>query len=417
MATRSKKKKPVVYLSSAVSGCSEEQVRAWRDRVKKRWAKEFDFIDSVEGADGGERGTSPAGVLAARRLGIRRADGVLVYILRESAGVVHDMAYARSHGVPVVAADPLFQGGHLLSHYVDVREETEAKAMKSLRELIRNHSRRERVMKRNGREEPFDRAKIVQSIRATARAANRDEDLAVAGLFSRVMDEIVNPRWGTNGVVTTTAIHDAIGIVIERLESSGTAEASEICGMRDVWGRGKKASLASLLNLGRPARHGGIQDRPLRLRIFSQKSHATIWGKTVKNIDDIPGPAHRVFKEISRAEGIQEIRLTKMRKGPIKDDVTVDLSPSTSPGLIEGKCYDNGVKGQVQMFQIRVHDPDRVQLILTHLMDHLANVGLLLKPQLIIPGHRGHRFRRIADTIPKHPGHPGWGWSGVSDAG
>ena len=380
MATRPKKKR-VVYLSSAVGGCSQEQIQAWRTRIKKRWGKEFDFIDPITDFDDTEVGTSPAGALAARRLRIRKADGVLVYILRESAGIVHDMSYAQSRGIPVVAADPLLQRGHLLRHYADGIEETETKAMKSLRNLIRKYSRREKVVKQDGSEEAFNQTKIVRSIRSTAQAANRDEDMAVAILFPQVMDEIINSRWGTNGVVTTTAIRDAIAIVIDHLESSGTLEAEQISGMSEVWRRKEPDSLRSLLHIPQRAVSGGIQDKPLRVRVFSQKSHSTIWGKAVKKMSDIPAPAYRVFKEISRIEGIQEIRLTKMRKGHGKDEVMVDLTASTTAGLIEGKCYDKGVKGQVQMFQIRVHNPDRVRLILTRLIKHLSSMGLLLKPQ------------------------------------
>lgn len=39
-----------------------------------------------------------------------------------------------------------------------------------------------------------------------------------------------------------------------------------------------------------------------RVRVFSGKSHATIWGKGVKRLSEIPSPARHLFEEVLRLE-------------------------------------------------------------------------------------------------------------------
>ena len=95
----------------------------------------------------------------------------------------------------------------------------------------------------------------------------------------------------------------------------------------------------------------------LNVLIFSDKSHATIWGKAVKRLEDIPSaPARRLFQAIMRVEGIGDIRLTKTSTASASRGPAAELMSSKTPGVIEGKLFDKGKKGNVQYFQIRVHD-------------------------------------------------------------
>ena len=91
------------------------------------------------------------------------------------------------------------------------------------------------------------------------------------------------------------------------------------------------------------------------VKIFSQKSHATIWGKAVKRVTDIPsGSARRVFEIIQNVPGITEIRLGQFGKGKRSSCKAVILNSNT-PHVLEGKLFDKeGKKGTMQMFQVRV---------------------------------------------------------------
>jgi hypothetical protein len=125
-----------------------------------------------------------------------------------------------------------------------------------------------------------------------------------------------------------------------------------------------------------------VHEQPLSVRFVSLKSHATVWGRPIRRLADIPKSARRIFEEIARVEGIAEIRFGPFT-GPrsrTQAGASVSVFSSRQVGIIEGKCYDSGQKGSVQMFQIRIHDVRRTEAVRQTTVEHLGRCHLLSSP-------------------------------------
>lgn len=84
-----------------------------------------------------------------------------------------------------------------------------------------------------------------------------------------------------------------------------------------------------------------------------------------------------ILRKITCVEGIAEIRLTAMSKGSKALAGRVKLETSTTPGLIEGRLHAPGPKGDVQCFQVRLHDPRRTTQTFERIEEVLRAAGAL----------------------------------------
>lgn len=319
----------------------------------------MEFLDPVENLVGPE--ASAYEVVEADLRLIEQADGLLVNMWRESIGSAMGVVHAQ--GRPVVAADPNHLESRMLAFFVDAVEETPLKGAKALLNLLRAESGW-RVVKSEGREERFERRKILEAVRAACRQAKRD-DVAIPG---RVLPAVIE-RLGRNDrrmrkAVTTTDVDRAVTSVLERL-ASDAARADAVTGVLDAW-RGRhdwKRSGA--------ARSDRAWDRPPsepvrtgRVPISCGKPHATIWGTTVRSLDDVPSPAREVLRSISSVPGITEIRLAQFNGKESRSTCQAWAGASRTPYVIEGKLYDRGPKGTMQGFRVWVQfDADKETVV------------------------------------------------------
>jgi len=368
-----RKRRYKIYLAGPISGCNPEQLSHWRFHVKDRWSKEFDFIDPSE--DQVHAADSPSEVVRRDEAGIESCDAVLANMWRESIGTAIGVAHARYHGKPVMVVDSNRLNSRTLAYFANAVTQTLDGGMRALRALLRTEERFKTVTKRSGEQAEFSRQTLVDSIRSACREADRNDLLATAEILPRVMEELAGSPRIIAGSLPTSVIRDAVWSVLAEFEADSLRH-DDFSGIREVWERHdvSRRAIPDELKRSKPP---VVHSKPLRVAVRSGKSHASIWGKTVKSLKDIPRPASRFFGALCRVEGIAEIRLTRMSTGPKATGVRGEILASKSPGIIEGRCYDNGPKGQIQQFQIRVHDPDRTEAIRLEVVRHLASAGLL----------------------------------------
>ena len=115
----------------------------------------------------------------------------------------------------------------------------------------------------------------------------------------------------------------------------------------------------------------------LKIPIVSNKSHGTIWGKQVKRVKDIPQSARPGFKAICCVSGIASLKFGKFKQAHYSGRCYFELRPSKNKGIIEGKCFDNGKKGQLQTFQIRIHDSEHTEVIRLACFNELRERGFV----------------------------------------
>ncbi len=378
MARRKKR----VYLAGPISGCNPEQIRRWRARVRERWSREFAFVDP---ADDPLDAAEAYQIVHRDDRAIASADAVLANMWKESIGTAIGVALARARGKVVVVVDPNRLQSRILAFYADAVEETLDGAMKTLRALLRSEDTLRQVLKHDGTEEKFDRAKIVASVRRACRAAGKDDILAPAEVVPRVVAILVKARKPSQGTVSSTQIRSAVWDVLAEVEAD-PLRLDDFAGIRGAWERHDAERKGAGVGGGVVPDGRGeaepdavrVHSRPLAARVFSGKSHASIWGFAIKRVDDIPQPARRLFLEILRVEGIAEIRLTKKGSATVTDgDVWGEILASRTPGVIEGKCFHDGGAGQVQMFQVRVHDASATEAVRMELVRLLAAEGLV----------------------------------------
>ena len=369
------KQKPRVYLAGPISGCNTDQVTRWRVRVKKRWSDEFDFIDPAEDIVTGEN-VQTYEVVLRDEAAIERADAVLANMWKESCGTAIGIVLARRKARTIVIVDSNYLNNRTLAYYADAVTPTITEGMRTLRALLRSQDALKNVMKLSGDEEPFDRGKLAESIRSACRTAKQNDILAPVEILPRVLERLTEVKPVRRRTITTTQIKDSVWEVLAELEEDNDRR-EQFAGIRKAWDKHERRGGRRRLPAGKvPVIR--VHGKPQRVRVFSGKSHATIWGKGVRRLSEIPSPARHLFEEVLRLEGIAEIRLTTMSKGNSPGgEVRLEILASTSEGVIEGKCLDNAPKGQVQSFQIRVHDPDRTDLIRKRLIRHLDHEGQL----------------------------------------
>ena len=349
-----------IYLAGPVSGCNDEQLHVWRRWVRDN-AADFDVIDPAERLVGAS--ASPYELVQSDLQAIEQSDGVLVNMWRESIGTAIGVVHARTCGKVVVVADENRLKSRMLDFYADAVVPSLGQAVKALRSLLKfEHALV--VLKHGGGEEPFDRRKLVDALRFTCGKAGR-HDLVVPQLVLVALAERLGGPVGKAGVrrITATDIDRHVLDLLERLESSDEHRET-VKGVAAAWRAGAaRKQTARVKGRGRGEDEPATATRVLAVSLASDKSHATIWGKTVKRLEDVPSaPARRLFEAIMRVEGVRDIRLTKMGSASTSRATAAELMASKTPGVIEGKLFDKGRKGNVQYFQIRVHDPLKAEV-------------------------------------------------------
>ena len=83
------------------SGCNDDQMRGWREQLKKEYDRDFEFIDPTGQLLRDGQASSYA-IVEADRNAIEDADGLLVNMWRESIGTAFGVIHARNVGRPVV---------------------------------------------------------------------------------------------------------------------------------------------------------------------------------------------------------------------------------------------------------------------------------------------------------------------------
>ena len=351
-----------VYLAGPISRCNKTQTRRWREAVKRKYEATMEFLDPVENLVGSE--ASAYEVVEADLRLVEQADGLLVNMWRESIGATMGVVHACRHGRPVVVADPNHLESRMLAFFADAVEETPLQGAKALLNLLRAESGW-RVVKSEGREDPFERRKILEAVRAACRHAKRD-DVAIPGrVLPAVIERLRASDRRIRKSVTATDVDKAVTKALDELESDA-AQTAAVAGVLTAWRsrHDRKRSRGGRIDR---ARDRPPPDRVLasRVPISSGKAHATIWGKAVKSLDGIPSPAAReVFRIISSVPGITEIKLGPFGHKGSRSICQAWVGESPEPHVIEGKLYDRGVKGTMQSFQVRVQsDSDKPKVV------------------------------------------------------
>lgn len=344
-----------VYLAGPMTGCNDAQLHGWRDEVKAKYAKDFTIIDPTRRWKGNAIGDdkSPLEIVEADRIGIESADGMLVNMWRESIGASIGMVHAHRLGKPVVVADPNHLRSQVLSFYADALEEHSLKAAATLRGLLRTG--RWRVIKFGDRpSEPFERRKLTSAIAAACATAGRNDVIVPRIALPRVIDRL--KRRKIDDEITTRDIYIAVRRTFEDLTADGS-HRSTVEGVLDQWlakdahpiGDRRASVVAKSVR----------QHQRVSVPVHSTKSHGTIWGKGVRGISDIPSvDARRVFEAIVRTPGITEVILRQFGHKESRERVGGVVTESPTHYVLEGKVFDQGEKGTVQTFQIRIQADD-----------------------------------------------------------
>ena len=368
MATKGKFR---VYLAGPMSGCNDVQMRSWRDTVKAGYGSKMTFLDPVDNLLDPE--ASPYEFVEADLKSIREADGLLVNMWQESIGTAMGVAHAHRHGRAIVVSDPNHLENKLLAFFADAVEETPLRAARALFNLLRAERSWRVVKSGGGTEERFERRKIMEAVRGACRDAKRD-DIVIPGLvLSQVIERLRTSDRKINKSLTATDIDNAVTGVLSALESD-TRHVDAANGVLSAWQdrRNRQAQRAG------PERTRTDRDRmPLvQVPVSSTKSHATIWGKTIKRIDDIPSPAaRRIIGIIVAVPGITEIKLGPFGHKGNRRRCLALVSESKTPHVIEGKLFDEGPKGTMQSFQVWVQSDEAKQSVMAEIESALRREG------------------------------------------
>ncbi|MCY4132786.1 MAG: hypothetical protein OXF39_09130 [Nitrospira sp.] len=349
----SKQQKFRVYLAGPISGCSnKDQVYQWRNVVKKsQYSKYFDFIDPAELPLLRPGATAHEAVEEDLRA-IKEADGLLVNMWRESIGSAIGIVHAHKEGRPVVVADPNNLKNRTLEFYADAVTDTPLKAANTLLDLLRAETTWE-VAKRGSQREPFKRHKLVVSIRTACRHAKCDDIVVPRLALPAIIERLKKSTRRIRHSLTTSDINNAVVATLEDLETD-PVHAETVKGVLVKW---KTTVLKKNEDFFKHRSSSTVPSSGMKVDVASSKSHATIWGKAIKSLDEIPSKdARHVFRTISATPGITRIDLRQFNSKDSRSTCGAFVESSPTPFLIEGKLYDKGKKGTMQTFQILVQD-------------------------------------------------------------
>lgn len=365
-----------VYLAGPISGCSKEQANYWRREITgdSKWSRDFEFVDPTASLVPPEG--SPYEIVDHDLTSIAAADGVLVNMWKESIGSAIGVVHARKQGKVVVIVDRNRLRNRTLAYYADTVVDSVNVGLHAMRDLLRGTTAVV-VMKRGGGEEPFSREKLVRSIRSACRTASLD-DIVVPSLVLVGLSKELAGRLRTRTVnrhVPSSEIETAVMTTIGAL-AADPATAPAVSGLEAAWHEHVAARHASAPAepAAEPRRDAGA---PRVVRVHAAKSHATIWGKTVKSIRDIPSDeARRALQVVVDVDGVSEIVLRAMSRQSAAPAGRIHVAMSMNPLVLEGKLFDKGPKGTLQAFQVKVDREEMKAQILGRIKDGLEKRGL-----------------------------------------
>ena len=372
----SKRQKFCVYLAGPISGCNAVQVHAWRDAVKRQYRKQLDFIDPSgfihpSGGVKDQQATTSAQIVEADLLKIEEADGLLVNMWRESIGSTCGVVHARHAGKPVVVADPNHLGNKTLAFYADAVMETPRLAAKTLLNVLRAEVDWS-VRKLTGKTEPFERRKLATAIRAACGGAGHDSIVGPGFILPAVINRLKDSNRRVKKQFPTSLIDEEVLQALKELEGDPFHQPCTIQGVSEEWKRVRDEKHRN------PSSHtpssGASQSSATQIGvdISCAKSHGTIWGKTMNNLQNIPSAdARRVFEIIQQVPGITRITLGPFGRQESRPSCKATVSKSTTPCVIEGKLFDRGPKGTMQSFQVWVQFDSNKETVQTKIVDKL----------------------------------------------
>lgn len=357
----------LVYLAGPISGCSDIQKHKWRDDVKKKYAKDFDFIDPTE--DMISRRSSPQEFVEADLGEIKRSNGILANMWRESIGTTLGVVHASRIGRPVVVADPNHLRHRMLQFHADAVVDSALKAAKALRDMLGAEASW-KVRKSGGRQEAFARRKIIASVAGACRRTKNDDIVVPRIVLPEVIAELEkSDRW-IDGAVTTTDIDNAIRTVFRRWERKRDLA---FAGLTREWKRSlarKRNPRAAFVKEPRP-------EGAVRVDVSSGKSHSTVWGKAVRELGDIPSARARdIVRAIASVRGVAKIALRRFGHGESRADCCASIKASKEPFVIDGTLFDDGPRGTWQAFQVYVQVHDERDGIIKSVVEALEAQGL-----------------------------------------
>ncbi|MBM3961534.1 MAG: hypothetical protein FJ306_06485 [Planctomycetes bacterium] len=369
-----------IYLAGPISGCTPDEIRDWRDAVKANWQTVFDFDDPADDhlpRDPGVEEYDDYEIVVRDQQSIARCDGVVANMWKESIGTALGVFQACVQGKPVAVADPNGLGNRILRHHVrgEVRA-TVDEAMGVLRRLLAERHAIANVRKRSCLLEPFARDKLALSIRHACLAAGRNDMLVAVEIVPAALRLLAERH--RDGTASSKDIQEAVWTVLQRTEAD-PLRAAEYAGIRAAWERhvaARPAPNRRAIALDTTFKQAPIHATPRDIELCSDKAHATIWGKGVWSIADLPPGPKRVFERLARVDGIRRVSLHRFGPGPRTNGCALELFASKTAGCIEGKCHDEGSKGRVQQFRILLNtsDPNETdairQTLLRYLDDH-----------------------------------------------
>ncbi len=338
------RRKFVIYLAGPISDCNEAQMKFWRNEVKSKYASKFEFRDPVDNLM--DEKVAASEIIKADLEAIENADGLLVNMWRESLGSAIGIVHAHQKGRPVVVANPNHIRNHMLEFYTDIMADSPIKAAKELHDLLRAETSWQVMKSGERKEEPFNRRKLIDALRFACRDADCDDIVLPRMVLPRVIDSLTKSDRTIRRNLPTGAIDEAVKDVLLDLAD----EFPDAIGVARTWREHRLQKQVSLPEPAERTRTGEI-DVP----IASSKSHGTIWGKGIKKLDDIrSAEAREIFRKIRSVPGVTRILMGPFGRGDSRGSCSASVFSSRTPCVIEGRLYDQGVKGTVQNFQVRV---------------------------------------------------------------
>ena len=370
-----------VYLGGPISGCNETQRREWRQQVKEKYGSQLDFIDPTDNLV--DRDALPYEFVQADLKAIEEVDGLLVNMWRESIGSAMGVMHAHRHGRPVVVADPNRLRQKMLEFYADEVVDAPLKGAHHLLDLLRAEGNWQ-VLKSGGKpEEPFQRQKIIEAVRSACRQARSDYIAGPGLVLPGVIRHLRRSTRRLKHSVTTSDINTAVMEILVKLEDDPLA-AGAIHGVREVWRtwmeekrRLPTGTTRLRQETARDGRAAPYDSRDVALTITSPKSHATIWGKGVKKLEDVPSAkAREVLRTIRSVPGLTSITFGPFGRKGTRKHCQATVKASRTSCVIEGTLYDKAPKGTTQTFQVRVQHEHEKASIANEIERRLKEVGL-----------------------------------------
>ena len=335
-----------VYLAGPIRGCNDDQLRGWREQLKKEYDRDFEFIDPTGQLLRDGQASSYA-IVEADRNAIEDADGLLVNMWRESIGTAFGVIHARNVGRPVVVADPNHLNNRVLAFYADAVVDSPRKAASLLRDILRAEGGWLVVKHRGRSEEPFERRKLVRSLRGACRDAGGDDIVVPQLVLPRVIESLQKNDRRLANRLTAADLDKAVTAALHQLDRDDIHRQA-VQGVREEWQKLAEEGSGQVPIAGPETPQLGV------VPLESSKSHSTLWGKTVRQLSEIPSAhARKAFEDIYSVDGITRIVLRAHGHKGTRATCRAWVGVSKSPRVIEGKIYDvgNRLKGTMQRFQ------------------------------------------------------------------